>query len=107
MEIVELRDEILLFFLLLLIIGIALIFVRAIRGPRFTDRIVAVNYIGTMTTVFICIQGVYLDIAYFIDVALTFALLNFLTVIVICRVVTMHHKGRMLTLEHKRESEQI
>lgn len=107
MEFAEWKDKILLFSLLLLVIGIALTFLRAIRGPRFTDRIVAVNYIGTMTTVFICVQSIYLDIEHFIDVALTFALLNFLTVIVICRVVTMHHKGRMLTLEHKRESEQI
>ncbi len=103
----ELRENVLPFFLLLLVVGIAIIFFRAIRGPRFTDRIVAVNYIGTMATVFICIKSVYLDIAFFIDVALTFALLNFLTVIVICRVVTMHYKGRMLTMEHKRESEQI
>ncbi|MFI3174131.1 MAG: monovalent cation/H+ antiporter complex subunit F [Bacillota bacterium] len=107
MELVEVRDEMLAFFLLLLVIGIALIFFRAIRGPRFTDRIVAVNYIGTMATVFICIQSVYLDIPFFIDVALTFALLNFLTVIVICRVVTLHYKGRQLNLEHKKESEQI
>ena len=31
--------------------GMILAFIRAVRGPRFTDRIVAINMIGTMTTV--------------------------------------------------------
>ena len=39
--------------MVLLIIGIFLAFARAVRGPRFTDRIVAINMIGTMTTAII------------------------------------------------------
>ena len=46
--------------MVLLIIGIFLAFARAVRGPRFTDRIVAINMIGTMTTAIICILSAYL-----------------------------------------------
>ena len=40
--------------------GMILAFIRAVRGPRFTDRIVAINMIGTMTTVMIGILSAYL-----------------------------------------------
>ena len=33
--------------------------VRAITGHRFTDRIVAVNLIGTITIVIMCLLSVY------------------------------------------------
>ena len=56
--------------MLLLGVGMILALIRSIRGPRFTDRIAAVNLIGTMTTAFICILAVYLDEAMLLDVAL-------------------------------------
>lgn len=90
--------------LAVLAIGICIVFVRAIKGPRFTDRIMAINMIGTMTTAIICILSAYLKEVWVIDVALVYTLLSFLSVVIICRVVTLHHKGRELYL--KRESEE-
>ena len=78
--------------------GMILAFIRAVRGPRFTDRIVAINMIGTMTTVMIGILSAYLGET---SVSLVYSLLSFLAVVVMCHVVTLHHKGRLLFLARK------
>lgn len=88
--------------MVILAVGIILAFIRALRGPRFTDRIVAINMIGTMTTAIICILSVYLDETSLVDVALVYTLLSFLAVVIICHVVTLHHKGRELHLQKEK-----
>ena len=50
---------------------------RVVKGPRFTDRILAVNAINTMITAIICLLSRYLGVAYLLDVALIYALLSF------------------------------
>ncbi len=80
-----------------------LAFTRAAKGPRFTDRIVAINMIGTMTTAMICVLSVYLGESALLDVSLVYTLLSFLAVVVMCHVVTLHHKGRLLFLSRQHE----
>lgn len=87
--------------MLVLAIGMFLAFIRAVKGPRYTDRIVAINMIGTMTTTTICILSAYLGETALVDVSLVYTLLSFLAVVILCRVVTMHHKGRLLYLSRK------
>jgi multicomponent Na+:H+ antiporter subunit F len=60
---------------------------RAILGPRFTDRIIAVNVINTMVVAELAILSVRLREDFLVDVALVYALLSFLTVVVVSRVV--------------------
>ena len=93
--------------LCVLAICMLLAFTRAVKGPRYTDRIVAINMIGTMTTSVICILAVYLNESALIDVSLVYTLLSFLAVVVMCHVVTLHHKGRLLFLSKgdKKEEE--
>lgn len=67
--------------------------VRAIKGPRFTDRIVAVNVIGTIATAAICLLSIYVKESFFADIALVYALLNFLSVVILSRVVTLNHEN--------------
>lgn len=50
---------------------------RVVKGPRFTDRILAINAINTMITAIICLLSRYLGVAYLLDVALIYALLGF------------------------------
>ena len=73
---------------------------RAIRGPRFTDRLVATNMIGTMTMAIISMLAYYLKESYLVDIAIVYSLLSFLAVVVVCRVATFHHEGKLL---HKGE----
>lgn len=61
---------------------------RAIKGPKITDRIVAVNMIGTLTIIIICILAVYLKESYLVDVGLVYAMISFLAVVVLCKVYT-------------------
>ena len=52
---------------------------RIIVGPTAIDRIVAVNVIGTKTTVLLVIIGMLFErVDMFVDFALTYALLNFI-----------------------------
>lgn len=60
--------------------------VRAILGPRISDRIVAINMIGTMTIILITIISVLLHEEYLVDVAVLYAMLSFLAVVVLTKV---------------------
>jgi multicomponent Na+:H+ antiporter subunit F len=61
------------------VVGLALIaFYRVIEGPTLPDRVVAVNGIGTATVVVLALLAVGLDEGGLLDVALVYALLNFL-----------------------------
>lgn len=60
--------------------------IRAIRGPRIADRVVAINMICTLTLCMIAILGVALNEGYLADVALIYSLLGFLAVAVLCKV---------------------
>lgn len=68
-----------------LAILIILSIIRSVLGPRIADRIIAVNMVGTMTII-ISILSVYLDENYLVDVSLIYAMISFLTVIVLCKV---------------------
>lgn len=77
------------FFIICLIVMALLIFlclIRAIRGPRLTDRIVAGNMIGTMTIMSIGILSVLLEGSYMIDVCLIYAMISFIAVVVLSKV---------------------
>ena len=76
---------------------------RAIKGPRFTDRLVANNAIGTITIIFICILSVFLKESSLVDIALIYTLLSCLSGVVVCRVITLHHKGRLLNRGKKND----
>jgi multicomponent Na+:H+ antiporter subunit F len=51
---------------------------RIVLGPTTPDRVVAVNVVGTATVVVIALVGAALGEPGFLDVALVYALLNFL-----------------------------
>ena len=81
------EKTILLIALLVLAALILAAVVRAIIGPRFTDRIVAVGAANTMVTACICLLSRYLQADYLIDVALIYALLGFTAnVLLMCLV---------------------
>ena len=65
--------------------------VRALKGPRITDRVVAMNMIGSLVTMMICMVSYLLEEAFLIVVAILYALLNMLAVVVLCRVATQRH----------------
>ncbi|WP_420828716.1 cation:proton antiporter [Halomicrobium salinisoli] len=68
--------------LVLIAIGM---FYRAIRGPTMQDRVLAVNVLGTNTVVILAMLGAALEEPTFLDIALVYALLNFLMAIAISK----------------------
>lgn len=72
--------------LILLSILTLLCLIRAIRGPRIADRIVSINMICTLTMTMICILALMLGEGYLVDVALIYAMIGFLAVVVLCKV---------------------
>lgn len=59
---------------------------RAVRGPRIADRIVAVNMMGTMVMVMIAVFALLLNEGYLVDICLIYAMISFLAVIVLTKV---------------------
>ncbi|MCX8007659.1 MAG: cation:proton antiporter [Coriobacteriia bacterium] len=58
---------------------------RAYRGPTVLDRVLAVNVIGTKTMVLLVLLAFVFDRPLYVDVALVYALLNFVTTVVATR----------------------
>ncbi|MFP4168576.1 MAG: monovalent cation/H+ antiporter complex subunit F [Desulfonatronovibrionaceae bacterium] len=55
---------------------------RAVFGPTVLDRLIGANAIGTKTVVLLLVIGFLYDrVDMFVDIALTYALLNFVTVL--------------------------
>ena len=68
---------------ILIVMFLALI--RAFIGPTLYDRILAVNMIGTKTVLLIAVLGFFMGRPDFLDVALVYALINFISVIGVLR----------------------
>ena len=59
---------------------------RAVFGPTVPDRMIGVNAIGSKTTVLLIIIGIiYNRVDMFVDIALAYATLNFITVLATSR----------------------
>mgnify|MGYP005871969211 CR=1 FL=1 len=58
---------------------------RAIKGPTNQDRVLAVNVLGTNTVVILALLGAALGEPWFLDIALVYALLNFLMAVAISK----------------------
>ena len=74
--------------LLVLAAMVILCLIRAIIGPRIADRLVAVNMIGTMVMVSICILAVIMKEDYLVDICLIYAMISFLAIVVLTKVYT-------------------
>ena len=69
--------------LIALIVLIGAMLVRAIKGPRITDRIMSINMIGTMVICAILILSQLLKETFLIDVALIYAMVSLVTVLML------------------------
>ena len=71
-----------------LAVMIILSIIRSILGPGISDRIIAVNMIGTMVIMVTAIFSMWLNENYLVDVCLIYAMISFLGVVVLCKVYT-------------------
>lgn len=85
--------------LIVLAAMLLLCLVRAVRGPRVADRIVAVNMMGTMVMVMIAILALMMEEGYLVDICIIYAMISFLSVVVLTKVYMGVYR------EHRRKEE--
>ncbi len=68
-----------------LLIVMAMALVRAFVGPTLYDRILAVNNFGTKTVLLIAVLGFLGGRPEFLDIAIVYALINFISIIAVLR----------------------
>ena len=88
--------------MLILLIGAMVI--RSIIGPRSTDRIMSVNMLGTMTICSIAVLSVLLDEGYLADVAMIYAMISFVAVLMMASMF-VPSKPKAPVLDREKEKE--
>jgi multicomponent Na+:H+ antiporter subunit F len=68
-----------------LLIAMAMMIARAIIGPSHYDRILAANSFGTKTVLFLALIGFLFGRPAFLDIAIVYALINFVTTIALMK----------------------
>jgi multicomponent Na+:H+ antiporter subunit F len=70
-----------------ILVTISLALARAFLGPTVYDRILAINMVGTKTVLLIAVFAVLSRRTDMIDIALTYALINFISVVAVLKFV--------------------
>ena len=79
-------EKLFLYFGIYLTLVMLLSLYRAIMGPTVLDRLIGVNAIGSKTTVLLLLVGlIYNRVDMFVDIAIAYALLNFIAVLAASR----------------------
>ncbi len=79
---------------LAVLVAMAMVLILAIKGPTVYDRILAVNSFGTLTVLLIAVLGFLMGRPAFLDIALVYALINFITTIAIMKFFKYNRIGR-------------
>lgn len=80
-----------------------LVLLRAVLGPSVYDRILAINSFGTKTVLFIAVIGFVAGRPEFLDIALVYALINFIGTVAVLKF--MHFRDLGYGLIHRNEAE--
>lgn len=72
-------------FAFLLLISMAMMLGRLLLGPTLYDRLLAVNSFGTKTVLFLCVFCFVIDRPDGVDIAILYALMNFIATIAVLK----------------------
>ncbi len=91
----------------LVVIGLLILccLVRAIRGPRIADRLIAANMIGTLIIITTCILSFVMNEGYLIDIAIIYTLLSFLAVVLLTKVYMGVYREKHRREEMEKEAQ--
>jgi len=87
----------------LIIISMALMLGRLLGGPTLYDRLLAVNSFGTKTVLFLCVFCFIIDRPDGVDIALLYALMNFIATIAVLKY--FNYRALDVTLMRREERE--
>ncbi len=85
-----------------ILVAMSMAMARALLGPTVYDRILAVNMFGTNTVLVIAVFGFMTGRPDFLDIALLYALINFIGTIAVLKFI---HFGDMGWPRNVRESQ--
>tara|TARA_R110002020_G_scaffold135111_2_gene301802 strand:+ start:898 stop:1212 length:315 start_codon:yes stop_codon:yes gene_type:complete len=69
----------------LIIVSMVMMLARLIGGPTLYDRLLALNSFGTKTVLFLCVFCFIIDRPDGVDIALLYALMNFIATIAVLK----------------------
>ena len=67
--------------------------VLTVLGPRVADRVVGINMIGTIVIAMVAILALMLNEGYLMDIAIIYAMLSFLAVVVLVKIMIGVHRA--------------
>lgn len=79
-----------------ILIVMLILLLRATLGPTVFDRILAINTFGTATVLLIALLGFLTGRPDFMDIALTYALINFIATIAVLKLFRYGSLGKTL-----------
>lgn len=85
---------------LALLVAMALMLVRAFTGPTTYDRLLAVNAAGSKTVLLVAVMGYAFGRPDFLDIAIVYALINFVATIGILKF--FRYRSLEVSLSHRR-----
>lgn len=74
-----------------ILVSMLIALIRAFAGPTLYDRILSVNMFGTKTVLLIALLGFLMGRPDFLDIALVYALINFISIIAVLRFFEYTH----------------
>ncbi len=75
---------------------------RAFLGPTLYDRILAINMFGTKTVIFVALIGFLVGRPQFLDIAVFYALVNFVGIIAVLKLTRYRELDAMQSEEEVR-----
>ncbi len=81
------------FVTILIFICMVMLMIRLFAGPTLYDRVLAVNTFGTCTVLLIGAMGMLFERPDFLDIALLYALINFVGTIAVLKFFRYHRLG--------------
>jgi multicomponent Na+:H+ antiporter subunit F len=83
------------------LVSLLLLLARLLLGPTIFDRLLVMNSFGTCVTLLIILIGEAQETAFYIDIALIYALINFVTTIAFLRYFESRLPDHSLTSGEK------
>ena len=77
-----------------ILLTMALAIARALLGPTVYDRILAINMFGTKTVLFIALLAAVAGRGDYLDIALVYAMINFLGTVAVLKFFRYGHLGQ-------------
>ena len=82
-----------------ILVSMSLALTRAVLGPTVYDRVLAVNTVGTKTVLLIAVLGFLTGRPEFLDLAIVYALINFIGTIAVLKFIEFRDLGYTRIIE--------